>query len=69
MRKVPPIIPVRQIPETFSNTMSPISWLAKLTAKVNEIIDVISGSGALTATWRFSYDAETRTLTLEREDL
>ena len=28
MKKLPPIIPVREIPETFGNEMSPIEWLA-----------------------------------------
>ena len=37
MKKLPPIIPVREIPETFSNEMSPIEWLAKLTKAYNDI--------------------------------
>ena len=31
MKRLPPIIPVKEIPETFENYMSPIEWLAKPT--------------------------------------
>lgn len=37
MNKLPIITPVPEIPETFENLMSPISWLAKLTRAYNEI--------------------------------
>lgn len=37
MKPLPPIIPVRQIPDTFTNDMSPIEWLAKLTRAYNDI--------------------------------
>ena len=37
MKKLPPIIPVREIPETFGNEMSPIEWLSKLTKAYNDI--------------------------------
>lgn len=37
MNPLPPIIPVRQIPDTFTNDMSPIEWLAKLTRAYNDI--------------------------------
>lgn len=68
MNKIPKIIPVRKLPETFSNTLSSMSWLAKLTAKVNEIIAALDGSGVTSGTWRFSYDESTKTLTIEREE-
>lgn len=37
--KLPPIIDVHELPETFEDCMSPIEWLAVLTNKVNELID------------------------------
>lgn len=60
MKKLPPIVPVREIPETFENYMSPIEWLAKLTHGFNEIAGNV---------WVISYDADTSTLTIkEKED-
>lgn len=60
MKKIPPIIPVREIPETFENYMSPIEWLAKLTQKYNEIAGNV---------WEISYDEKNCTLYItEKED-
>lgn len=60
MKKLPPIIPVREIPETFSNDMSPIEWLAKLTRAYNELAGNV---------WVITYDADTSTLNIkEKED-
>ncbi len=39
IEKLPPIIDVNELPETFEDCMSPIDWLAVLTNKVNELID------------------------------
>lgn len=39
IEKLPPIIDVDELPETFEDCMSPIEWLAVLTNKVNELID------------------------------
>lgn len=41
MKKLPIIAPVPEIPETFENFMSPISWLAKLTRAYNEMANNI----------------------------
>lgn len=41
MKKLPIITPVPEIPETFENFMSPISWLAKLTRAYNEMANNI----------------------------
>ena len=41
MNKLPIITPVPEIPETFENYMSPISWLAKLTRAYNEMANNI----------------------------
>lgn len=41
MNKLPIITPVPEIPETFENLMSPISWLAKLTRAYNEMANNI----------------------------
>lgn len=68
MNKIPKIIPVRKLPETFANTLSPMSWLAKVTAKINEIIAALDGSGVTSGRWRFAYDETTKTLTIEREE-
>ena len=60
MKKLPPIVPVREIPETFENYMSPIEWLAKLTRAYNEM------SGNI---WEITYNADTSTLSVvEKED-
>lgn len=58
MKKLPPIIPVHEIPETFENDMSPIEWLAKLTRAYNEIAPNI---------WEISYDPLTSTLTIKEK--
>lgn len=59
MTQLPPIVPVREIPETFENYMSPIEWLAKLTKAYNDIAASV---------WDMSYDETSRTLTIrERE--
>ena len=39
IEKLPPIIDVHELPETYEDCMSPIEWLAVLTNKVNELID------------------------------
>ena len=59
MKHLPPIIPVREIPETFTNDMSPIEWLAKLTRAYNEIAGSV---------WNISYDANTSTLTIKEKE-
>lgn len=60
MKKLPPIIPVTEIPETFDNSMSPITWLAKLTRAFNEIANNV---------YDISYDEDTSTLIIkERVD-
>lgn len=41
MKKLPVISPRPEIPETFANYMSPISWLAALTNAYNSIADKI----------------------------
>lgn len=59
MKRLPPIIPVKEIPETFENYMSPIEWLAKLTAAYNEIASDV---------WEMSYDEQSRTLTIKEKE-
>lgn len=59
MRKLPPVIPVREIPETFTNDMSPIEWLAKLTYAYNEIAKDV---------FIISYDDSTSTLTIKEKE-
>ena len=60
MKKLPPIIPVREIPETWGNDMSPIEWLAKLTRAYNEIANQV---------WDIKYDDKASTLIIrERRD-
>ena len=59
MKKLPPIVPVREIPETFENYMSPIEWLAKLTKAYNDIADKV---------WDISYDEATCTLTIKERE-
>lgn len=59
MKKLPPIIPVKEIPETFENYMSPIEWLAKLTHAYNEIAKDV---------WEMSYDAVTMTLKINEKE-
>lgn len=58
MQKLPPIIPVTSIPQTFENCMSPIEWLAKLTHAYNEIAGNV---------WAISYDSTTSTLTIKEK--
>lgn len=41
MKKLPVISPRPEIPETFQNYMSPISWLAALTNAVNSMADKV----------------------------
>ena len=60
MRKLPPIIPVRSIPEQFENHLSPIEWLAKLTKDYNEI------SGDV---WEIDYDEDTCILTIKEKEV
>lgn len=60
MKKLPPIIPVRQIPETFSNDMSPIEWLAKLTWAYNHIADSV---------WEMKYDESINTLIIKEKEV
>lgn len=60
MKKLPPIIPVRQIPETFMNDMSPIEWLAKLTYAYNHIAESV---------WDMSYDDQTSTLSIKEREV
>lgn len=59
MKKLPPIIPVKEIPETFENYMSPIEWLAKLTRAYNEIAKDV---------WEMSYDEVTMTLKIKEKE-
>lgn len=59
MKKLPPIIPVKEIPETFENYMSPIEWLAKLTKAYNDMANQV---------WEISYNDETRTLTIKEKE-
>ena len=59
MKKLPPIIPVREIPATFENYLSPIEWLAKLTKAYNEIANDI---------WEISYDEASATLTIKEKE-
>lgn len=59
MKKLPPIIPVKEIPETFENYMSPIEWLAKLTRAYNEIANDV---------YEVSYDETTMTLTVKEKE-
>lgn len=59
MKKLPPIIPVKEIPETFENYMSPIEWLAKLTHAYNEIAKDV---------WEMSYDEVTMTLKIKEKE-
>lgn len=59
MKKLPPIVPVREIPETFENNMSPIEWLAKLTRAYNEMAGNV---------WEISYDEQTSTLTINEKE-
>ena len=59
MKKLPPIIPVKEIPETFENYMSPIEWLAKLTKAYNDMANQV---------WEISYNDETRTLTNKEKE-
>lgn len=60
MKKLPPIIPVKEIPETFENYMSPIEWLAKLTRAYNEIANDV---------YEVSYDETTMTLTVKEKEV
>lgn len=60
MRKLPPIVPVRSIPEQFENYLSPIEWLAKLTKAYNEI------SGDV---WEIDYDEDTCILTIKEKEM
>lgn len=60
MKKLPPIIPVREIPETFENYMSPIEWLAKLTRAYNDIAHSV---------WDMSYDDQTSTLSIKEREV
>lgn len=60
MKKLPPIIPVRHIPETFENYLSPIEWLAKLTHRFNEIAGDV---------WEMSYDEDTCILTIKEKEV
>lgn len=60
MKKLPPIIPVREIPETFENYMSPIEWLAKLTKSYNEIAGNV---------WEIKYEEESNTLTITEKEV
>ena len=57
MRKLPPIIPVRSIPEQFENHMSPIEWLAKLTKAFNGDV------------WEIDYDEDTCILTIKEKEV
>ena len=59
MKKLPPIIPGKEIPETFENYMSPIEWLAKLTRAYNEIANDV---------YEVSYDETTMTLTVKEKE-
>ena len=59
MKKLPPIVPVKEIPETFENYMSPIEWLAKLTKAYNDMANQV---------WEISYSDETRTLTIKEKE-
>ena len=59
MKKLPPIIPVKEIPETFENYMSPIEWLAKLTHAYNEMAKDV---------WEMSYDEVTMTLKINEKE-
>ena len=59
MKKLPPIIPVKEIPETFENYLSPIEWLAKLTHAYNE-----RGKDV----WEMSYDEVTMTLKINEKE-
>lgn len=59
MKKLPPIIPVCEIPGTFTNDMSPIEWLAKLTRAYNEIANNI---------YDISYNENTSTLTIKEKE-
>lgn len=59
MKKLPPIIPVKEIPETFENYMSPIEWLAKLTKAYNDMANQV---------WEISYNDETRTLKIKEKE-
>lgn len=58
MKKIPPIIPVREIPETFENYMSPIEWLAKLTKAYNDMAPNV---------WEMHYDEASCTLTIKEK--
>lgn len=60
MRKLPCIIPVREIPQTFENDMSPIEWLAKLTYAYNQIADKV---------WDITYDATSSTLNITEKEV
>ena len=59
MKKLPPIIPVKEIPETFENYLSPIEWLAKLTYAYNEMAKDV---------WEMSYDEVTMTLKIKEKE-
>ena len=59
MKRLPPIVPVKEIPETFENYMSPIEWLAKLTHAYNEIAGMV---------WEMSYDEQSRTLVIKEKE-
>lgn len=59
MKQFPPIIPVTEIPETFENYMSPISWLAKLTKAYNEIAKNI---------YSITYDEYTNSLIIKEKE-
>ena len=68
MKPLPPIIPVREIPETFSNDMSPIEWLAKLTKAYNDLISSGGSGGSGGSGWDITYDVTTSTLTMTKTD-
>ena len=59
MKKLPPIIPVKEIPETFENYLSPIEWLAKLTHAYHEIAKDV---------WEMSYAEVTMTLKIKEKE-
>lgn len=59
MKKLPPIIPVKEIPETFENYLSPIEWLAKLTYAYNQIAKDV---------WEMSYDEVNMTLKIKEKE-
>lgn len=59
MKKLPPIIPVREIPETFENYLSPIEWLAKLTRAYNDIAGNV---------YEIKYEEDSNTLVISEKE-